>query len=287
MSPQFNVPSFEEYIDQKIFPIELYVKREDLIHPLVKGNKFRKLKYNIGHILSNNLEGLITFGGAYSNHLHASAACSELYGIKSVGIIRGEEEVSNEVLEYCQKAGMILHKVSREAYREKENHIDIKSIIDHYPNYLLIPEGGSNHLAALGVEELVNEFSMKYDYVFVAAGTGCTAGAIINNINKRGLKTKVVVISSLKGRWMIEEIKKYAVDIEDHIITDEYSQGGYAKINPDYLVALDQYRKELNVPIDHVYNGKLLYGLYHLCQTGVVKEKSKVLWINTGGVIGY
>jgi 1-aminocyclopropane-1-carboxylate deaminase len=286
MQPHFDLPSPEEYIDQDFLPIELYVKREDLIHPLIKGNKFRKLKYNIIELQKSKILGFITFGGAYSNHLHASAACGKLYGMKTVGIIRADEKITNDVLKFCMNMDMKLHFVSRASYKTKEYDNEIQEIINMYTDYAIIPEGGSNKFALIGVQELVNEFTKYYDYIIVAAGTGYTAAGIIREIYNKGLQSITIVISALKGAWM----RKVIDDLTEcqninYLVTDEFCQGGYAKVNTLYLEKLKFYKSKLKVPIDHVYNGKLIFGMEQLCLSGIIKKGSKVLWINTGGVL--
>jgi 1-aminocyclopropane-1-carboxylate deaminase len=282
----FNLPSPIHSVDNDMFGFHLDVKREDLIHPLIKGNKYRKLKYNLKEFSDKNYDGIITFGGAYSNHLHATAALGHAYNIPTIGIVRGEEFGENEVLAFCKSAGMVIRQVSREAYKEKQNHPDIAKIIEDYPNYLLIPEGGSNDLAIKGVAELVDEISNQYDFIAVAAGTGCTAAGIIKRIDELNLPTKVLVFSALKGDWMRDEITTQLGYLPNkHYISDKYCQGGYAKVNDEYEALLNKIRISTKLPIDHVYNGKILVGLIDLAMKGVVNKEHRVLWVNSGGVV--
>jgi 1-aminocyclopropane-1-carboxylate deaminase len=282
----FNLPSPIHSVDGDMFNFHLDVKREDLIHPLIKGNKYRKLKYNLKEFSDKKYEGIITFGGAYSNHLHATAALGHTYNIPTIGIIRGEEFGGNEVLAFCKSAGMVIRQVSREAYKLKQNHSDIAKIIDDYPNYLLIPEGGSNELAIKGVAELVDEIYNQYDFIAVASGTGCTAAGIIKRIDELKSLTKVLVFSALKGEWMRDEITTQLGYLPNkHYITDEYCQGGYAKVNIEYEAHLNKLRISTGLPIDHVYNGKLLVGLIDLAKQDMISQGSRVLWINSGGVV--
>jgi 1-aminocyclopropane-1-carboxylate deaminase len=282
----FNLPSPIYSVDSDMFGFHLDVKREDLIHPLIKGNKYRKLKYNLKEFYDKNYEGIITFGGAYSNHLHATAALGQTYNIPTIGIVRGEEFGENEVLAFCKSAGMVIRQVSREAYKEKQNHPDIAKIIEDYPNYFLIPEGGSNDLAIKGVAELVDEISNQYDFIAVAAGTGCTAAGIIKRIAELNLPTKVLVFSALKGDWMRDEITTQLGYLPNkHYITDEYCQGGYAKVNDEYEAHLEKFRQATNLPIDHIYNGKVLMGMKGLKEKCLIKGGDRVLWINSGGVV--
>jgi 1-aminocyclopropane-1-carboxylate deaminase len=283
----YNIPSPIESVHGDVFRFHLDVKREDLIHPLIKGNKYRKLKYNLKYYYQQNYHGIITFGGAYSNHLHATSSLTKLYGIPTVGIVRGEEVMENDVIDFCKASGMKIHQVARSTYKEKENHQDISSIIEHYKNHLLIPEGGSNDQAIQGVKEIVDELPIVYDFIALAAGTGCTAAGIIQRVEELSLPTKVIVFSALKGDWIKDEIAKHIgqYNLNRHYITDYYCQGGYAKVNEEYISKLSYIRQATNIPIDHVYNGKVLIGLKDHQDRGLLKDNHKVLWINSGGVI--
>jgi 1-aminocyclopropane-1-carboxylate deaminase len=166
--------------------IKLYVKRDDLIHPEISGNKYRKLKYNLEYILNNNISSIITFGGAYSNHLYATAALCNYYGLQSYGIVRGDGlDPDNPTLQFCIKNGMTLHFVCREEYRNKNNSSVVKKIIAQYNSAYVIPEGGSNQLALLGVEEIWGELSVQLektpDYLFCAIGTGTTIAGLLKS----------------------------------------------------------------------------------------------------------
>jgi 1-aminocyclopropane-1-carboxylate deaminase len=285
---EFIIPSPEESLDYLGWPIQLFVKREDLIHPIIKGNKFRKLKYNLSFCRDNNHEGFISFGGPFSNHIHALAGLANMVGLPSVGIIRGEV-VCNTVLDFCKSMGMKLHFVSREVYKNKSHDAVIKDIIELYPNFMIVPEGGSNELALIGIEELVTELRQEYDYIIVAAGTGATAAGIIKGLAKcQKNRTKVIIFSALKGDWMQQTIQDF-LTVEEAIIdwqvTDEFALGGYAKVNPEYLVFLEEQKNHLGFFVDHIYNGKLLLGLKTWVESGKIKPNAKVLWVNTGGVI--
>jgi 1-aminocyclopropane-1-carboxylate deaminase len=281
---KLNLPSPTERVINHGFSFDLYVKREDLIHPLIKGNKYRKLKYNLANMVNKTV---VSFGGAYSNHLHALAALCNVYKIPCVGIVRGEE-VSNEVLDFCKSNGMILHFVDREAYRKKEAASSIKAIINQYKDVVLIPEGGSNELALQGVKELVYEIAQNaviYDFIAIAAGTGCTAAGILMGLQECKLSAKLMIFSALKGDWMQDEIENVSgISKENFICTDAYCLGGYAKVNDEYLSLIKSFIEATNIPIDNTYNGKLIYGLTDLDNQGFFKKEVKVLWINSGGV---
>jgi 1-aminocyclopropane-1-carboxylate deaminase len=280
----FNLPSPIQKVESSLFGNQFYVKREDLIHPYITGNKYRKLKYNLDSYQKGNYKGIITYGGAYSNHLHAVASLTNLYGIPTIGIVRGEEAMNNHILDYCAKAGMNFHKVNRESYKIKEQSIEIASILARYDNYMVLPEGGSNAAALLGVGELVDELLQSYDFIVVAAGTGSTAAGIIKRVDELFPNTNVIVFSSLKGAWIRGEIERHlGYGLGRHTVTDDYSLGGYAKVDKGYLDRLGGYKDALGFFIDKVYNGKLLDGVLSYINNGIIHKGASILWINTGG----
>ncbi len=282
---KLNLPSPIAKVEGHGLGIDLYVKREDLIHPLIKGNKYRKLKYNLANM--SQAETVISFGGAYSNHIHALAALCHEYCIPATGIIRGEE-VNNDVLDFCRAAGMQLHFVDRTSYRQKEESDIIQNIINGYKKPLIIPEGGSNDFALKGVSELIDEVvnaGITFDYIAVAAGTGCTAAGILLGLESHGLNTKLLVFSALKGEWMAQEIYRfYGADNANFFCTDKYCQGGYAKTNAEYEKFIANFILNSGIVVDKVYNGKLLYGLYDMEAQAYFTKGDKILWINSGGV---
>jgi 1-aminocyclopropane-1-carboxylate deaminase len=252
---------------------------------LIKGNKYRKLKYNLEDI--SQARTVISFGGAYSNHIHALAALCQAYKVPVVGIIRGED-VYNDVLDFCRSAGMELHFTDRASYRKKEESLHIQQIINRYQQALIIPEGGSNDLALKGVGELIDEVVSAghiFDYIAVAAGTGCTAAGLLIGMKAHGLTTKLLVFSALKGEWMADEIMRMSgIEKSKFYCTDKYSLGGYAKFNSEYINFISNFTADTNLVIDKVYNGKLLYALYHMDAQAYFKKGDKVLWVNSGGL---
>ena len=184
--------------------ISLAVKREDLLHPTISGNKWRKLKFNLKYALDNRIETIITFGGAFSNHIYSTAAACKELGLKSVGLIRGDYDKDNPTTMFARKCGMELRFIDRLSYKEKENSDVVKSILSQYSNYILIPEGGSNDLAIEGLHELSNEINAtKYSIILVSAGTGSTASGILSNLHP---DKELWVFSSLKSNYLKQEI---------------------------------------------------------------------------------
>lgn len=270
--------------------INWLVKRDDLIHPLVSGNKYRKLKYILNDFNQGNYKGFISFGGAFSNHIHALAALCGLHKIPSVGIIRGEEDTANPSLAYARRQGMDLHFVSREAYRFKSGDEQITSILHRFNDYYLVPEGGDHPLAERGVAEIIHELEIQGlmpDYLALSAGTGSTAAGLIRAIVDKGWSTRVLVLSSLKAAGLGDKIAtRSGIGRNEFDFMDQYSLGGYARTSPAYLDFMRQFYQKTGIPIDPVYNGKVAFGLNDLLKKGFFKEGSSILWLHTGGLQG-
>ena len=182
----FALPSPEEEVSHRFLNnrnIRLFIKRDDLIHPEVSGNKWRKLKWNIENVLETGRDTILTFGGAHSNHIAATAAAAALYQLKSIGIIRGEEaDPENPTLSFAREKGMELHRVSRSEYRRKEDRDYIESLRHQFGSFYYIPEGGQNHYGVQGCTELMKELNQNYDRIFVSCGTATTiSGMVIGN----------------------------------------------------------------------------------------------------------
>ncbi len=270
--------------------INLYIKRDDLIHNLVSGNKYRKLRYNLKKIKSEGKNQVITFGGAFSNHLHAMAAACHYNGLNAVGIIRGEIDSNNPTLRYCSSVGMELISVTREAYRQKEASPQITAIVSSYPDAVIIPEGGTNKLALCGVAEILDEINMEadipnLDYIVLAGGTGGTTAGLLTYSE---LKSQVICFSVLKSNHLKHDILELAAgkNADRLIVNTDYHFGGYAKWNDELLTFIDGFEKEVGIPLDHVYNGKAMYGLVDLIAKDRFPQDTNVLYLHTGGLQG-
>lgn len=286
----FNVPSPIEEVLNHPFNFRLFVKREDKIHPQISGNKYRKLKYNLQFFFDQQCNGLISFGGAYSNHIYALASIGKTYNIQTVGIIRGHENMENECLRFATSCGMKLHFVDRNHYAEKENNKYIADIISSYPHFMLLPEGGSNELALIGVKEMSYEIvnhHIKFDYILVSAGTGCTASGILSGLKEHDCTSKLMVFSALKGNFLKYQIMKWSQSsMNDFIFTDEFCLGGYARVSEPYLKFIRQFENNTGIAVDDIYNGKLVYALNFLNERKYFDSTAKLLWIHTGGLQG-
>ncbi|MFC6875831.1 1-aminocyclopropane-1-carboxylate deaminase/D-cysteine desulfhydrase [Flavobacterium myungsuense] len=264
----------------------LYIKREDLIHPIVSGNKFRKLKYNILQAKAEKKTKILTFGGAFSNHIAAVAFAAKENGLQSVAIIRGDElenEVSeNPTLSFARNCGMHFEFVSRENYRKKAELEFIENLKEKNGDFYLIPEGGTNELAIKGCQEILNEDDNAFNYICCSVGTGGTISGIINSTNKH---QKVLGFSALKGDFLKDEIRKFANNNRWDLIPD-YHFEGYGKINNELVAFINTFYKQTKIPLDSIYTGKMLFGVFDLIKKGFFPVNSKILVIHTGGIQG-
>lgn len=276
-------------IDLSLFNIagyKLFVKREDLIHPFVSGNKFRKLKYNLQAAQKQGHKTLLTFGGAFSNHIAAVAAAGKEMGFKTIGIIRGEELESkipdNPTLSFAKDCGMQFHFISREAYRAKEEREFNDKLREQFGEYYLLPEGGTNALAVKGCKEILGKKGFSADCICVPVGTGGTMAGLIKA--SKG-NQQVLGFSALKGIFQSSEIAKYTSKV-NFKITDSYCLGGYGKIDIDLVRFINEFKEKTNIPLDPVYTGKMMYGIMDLLKKGCFKENSCIFAVHTGGLQG-
>ncbi|MCZ4244785.1 1-aminocyclopropane-1-carboxylate deaminase/D-cysteine desulfhydrase [Pedobacter punctiformis] len=262
----------------------LFVKRDDLIDPYISGNKWRKLKYAIQKLQTEQKSHIVTFGGAYSNHLLATAAAAARLNLKSTAFVRGEA-VKNEILMLCTLYGMKLIFTDRESYKNK-----IELYKTHFGNdkaAYFIDEGGASAEAISGCAEIINELPLAYDHIFCAVGTGTTAAGLLKGIQQNNLETKLHMIPVLKGGLFIkDEIAKY-VSISEHLILHtDYHFGGYAKTTPELTGFMKTFIAKTGLLIDPVYTAKMFYSIVDLEQKGIIKKEDKILAIHTGGLLG-
>jgi 1-aminocyclopropane-1-carboxylate deaminase len=278
--------SINQKIEIKNPDIALYIKREDLLHPYISGNKFRKLKYNLAHAKTENKTTLLTFGGAFSNHILAVAAAGKEMGFQTVGIIRGQElhdKISeNPTLQKAHDFGMVFDFVSREAYRDKNNTDFIKTLEEKFGDFYLIPEGGTNDLAIKGCEEILTESDEDFDYICCAVGTSGTISGIINCSKP---SQQVLGFPALKGAFLKEDICKFVRKSNWTLIAD-YHFGGYAKVNNELVQFINDFYQKYQIPLDPIYTGKLVYGVLDLIEKNWFPKGSKILLIHTGGLQG-
>lgn len=287
----------EELIDTDLNErgIRLFVKRDDLIDEVVSGNKWRKLKYNVELCVFRKKEGVLTFGGAYSNHLIATAAACKKQGLRSIGIVRGEElnPESNETLRNCTRFGMKLIFVTRNEYQrryEKSYHEELSYL---YPNFHVVPEGGANYYGIIGCQEIIQEVKEDFDHVFVAQGTTTTSCGILMSLHE---KQKLHVVPAMKGYQSIHEmralmsksgmeedwVKNRLSLVEEHL---EFHFGGYGKYTEELLKYIQFFFRKHRIKLDPIYTGKAMFATMNELKDRRYNN-TNVLFIHTGGIQG-
>ena len=266
--------------------VSLSIKREDLLHPIISGNKYRKLKYTIAHVLQMSQKCILTFGGAYSNHIAAVASAGKLNNLKTIGVIRGEElqgmYTQNPTLRYAKQQGMQLVFVSRAQYALKDTPAFLKTLHDSYGDFYTIPEGGTNDLAVKGCAEILTPKDANYDYICLCTGTGGTLAGVVSSLKEH---QKAIGFSALKGTFQDQVVLKYTSN-KNYSITDAYCFGGYAKVNTSLIEFINTFKQTYSIGLDPVYTGKLLYGVFDLIKKDYFNKNSRILALHTGGMQG-
>ena len=268
--------------------IRLFLKRDNLIHPLVSGNKWRKLKYNLLAAREQGFDTLLTFGGAYSNHLYATAAAGQEFGFRTIGVVRGEELANaphNVTLQFCEACGMRLYFVSRTDYRHKDDPDFLADLVHQFGSCYVLPEGGTNELAVQGtaeiLPEIIDQLGYAPDYVGCAVGTGGTVAGLAKSAPSA---TTVLGFLSLNASHF--QFPGNIPEVTHCQLETAYSFGGYAKTTPELLDFIHTFEHTTGVLLDQVYTGKMLYGLYDLALKGYFRKEATVVAIHTGGLQG-
>jgi len=273
------------------------VKRDDLIDDVVSGNKWRKLKYSIAQAQQLGKNGILTFGGAYSNHLVATAKMCQLNGLKSMGIVRGEElnEKSNDTLKQCASYGMELLFISRGEYRERTDYSFLSCLKNEYLDYYVVPEGGANFYGVVGCQEILKETPNQYDHVFLAAGTATTAAGVLLSLPE---KTKIHVVSSLKGKgimlkalteklkWVVGDYEAVNELLRQVVVHDDYHFGGYGKYNDELIGVMQTIFTQTQLKLDPIYTAKAFYAMLDQLNNSKISVSDEILFIHTGGLQG-
>jgi 1-aminocyclopropane-1-carboxylate deaminase/D-cysteine desulfhydrase-like pyridoxal-dependent ACC family enzyme len=270
--------------------VNLLIKREDLNHPFVSGNKWWKLKYNLEEAKQSGKQKILTFGGAYSNHIYATAAAARASGFESVGIIRGDKHLSlNPTLKFAERQGMHLHYVSREEYRRKSEPGFDEELKKRFGEFYLIPEGGTNSNAIKGCAELAEKLvGIPFDCLCLPVGTGGTLSGLVTRLAPK----KIIGFSVLKnGGFLKEEVRKLLLDysgVDGHRwdIETHYDFGGYAKFSPRLLHFIQSFHQDHSIPLDPVYTGKMMYGIIDLIKQNKFERGTTIMAIHTGGLQG-
>ncbi len=267
--------------------IQLHIKRDDLLHPIISGNKWRKLKYTLLYALNHGHKHLISMGGAYSNHLHALAYIGHKLNIKTTGLIRGEQpEKENQTLSDLKKWGMTLEFVSRSDFRElRKNRAHNDQLEKQYDGFW-IPEGGANEYALNGVNEILKEIDIEFDTLALACGTGTTLAGLAKTLPAT---KRVLGFSSLKGGGFLKkDIKKLIKknSLTNWSINFDYHFGGFAKTNEELMSFIEEFQSQNNIPLEPIYNGKMLFGLFDLIKNDRFKKGHQIIALHTGGLQG-
>jgi 1-aminocyclopropane-1-carboxylate deaminase len=280
----FNSP--EEEIHNSLFlekNIRVYLKRDDLIHPFISGNKWRKLKYPLLKAHAEQKKHLVTFGGVWSNHLLATACAAAKFGFRSKAFVRGED-INTDVTALCRLWGMELIFVDRESYRDKQKLFD-----DNFKNNkdsFFIDEGGAGPEAARGCAELIDELQNEFEHIFCACGTGTTAAGIINGLGKANSPAVFHAVSALKGDFLKSDINKLLIEPIHYEFHSDYHFGGYAKTQPKLIQFISEFASSTSILLDPVYTGKMMFSIFDLAKKDYFKSGSRILAIHTGGLFG-
>jgi 1-aminocyclopropane-1-carboxylate deaminase len=287
---KINHPLFHHY------GLNVSIKRDDLLHPVISGNKWRKLKYNIDAAIKNNKKCILSFGGSYSNHIHALAYACFKQGLPSIGIIRGEPNYANNfTLAWAKRWGMKLLFVDRKTYKMRDQEEYLAQLQQQFPSAFIVPEGGSNSLAIKGVSEISTELAAQevgFDHLLVPVGSGGTlAGLVIGDNNQHNILGIAVLKQGLANpNYLSTEVKQLigttAKKYHNWQILAHYHRGGYAKFSTNDLQQLQAFMETTQLPLEPVYSGKMVLALLDLIQQGYFNSGDNVLLLHTGGLQG-
>lgn len=266
--------------------VQLYLKREDLIHPDIPGNKWRKLKYNLEAARKAGAPTLLTFGGAYSNHLRAVAAAGKLFGFSTIGIVRGEPHSPlNWSLQYAHDHGMALHYIDRETYRQKHTPEFIAELHRKFGDFYLLPEGGSNDLAVKGCMEIPKEIDIDFDVICCSVGTGGTLAGIASGLKN---SQRAIGFSSLKdGDFLRDDVAKLQhtakIPHQDNWqLETNYHFGGFAKTTPELQEFINTFEQQHSIRLERTYVAKMLYGIFDQIKKGAFAPNTTIVAVITG-----
>ena len=296
---RFRLPSPLHEIHDDVLKeksVRLFLKRDDLIHDEISGNKWRKLKYNIEQAQVKKVKAILTFGGAYSNHIAATAKACEIFGIKSIGIIRGQyADQNNPTLQFASQCGMKLIYADKEEYDQRHSYNYHHTLKEHFGNILIIPEGGANLEGVSGCMEIAREIDEPYRYICSAIGTGTTLTGLI--LSKPG-QSKVLGFSVFKSAEGIQEMiasnllmvlqnKEAVTEYRDEFsIIDGYGFGGYARINDELIHFINSFYRQHKIKLDLIYTGKMMFGIYDLIHQDYFQKGDQIVALHTGGLQG-
>jgi len=268
--------------------IKLFILRLDLLGGNIQGNKWYKLKYNLLQAKKDGQKTVLSFGGAFSNHIYALAYATKQHGLNSIGIIRGQRvEPLNSTLKFAEDCGMQLHFISREEYRLKKEANFIKKLREQFGDFYLIPEGGTNELAVKGTAEILKSINLNFDYCACSIGTGGTFCGLLSSLSN---SQTMLGFSALKGNFIHQEIDvmitKYNIDksTSNYFLFDNYHFGGFAKIKPELIQFMADFKSQTQIQLEPIYTAKMFYGLHDLANNNHFQPNTTILAIHTGGL---
>jgi 1-aminocyclopropane-1-carboxylate deaminase len=274
--------------------VHVQIKRDDLLHDVISGNKWRKLKYNLLHLKQQKYSGAISFGGSYSNHIHAFAFACRQQNIPCIGVIRGEEDYKNNyTLTWARHWGMTCHFVERKTYRRRFDKDFLAELHNQYPNHFIVPEGGSNHLAIEGVGEIIDELAQQtsFDTLITPVGSGGTLAGLISGDSLQEKQHKLIGIAVLKqAHYLQQEISnllpEHAKQHNNWQLLTELHRGGYAKFSEHDIANILAFSQQTQRPFEPVYSGKMLLGFLDLLAQGHFNANERIVLLHTGGMQG-
>ncbi len=289
MSFQLQLENLIEVVDLSLFTdaingVSLSVLRLDRIHPFVNGNKYFKLKHNLQHVLENRLQGMLTFGGAHSNHIYATAAACKEFNIPCVGVVVGNENALTPTLQFAAQCEMQLHFVHRETYRQKHTEQFQQQLLQQFPNYFIVPEGGSNAMAVKGCAEIPRLVNEDFDFWMLPSGTGGTLAGLALGLPAA---SKAIGISVLKGENTLPEAVRTLQGTQCRAnweVISGYHFGGYAKSNTLLNDFMNDFSEKTGIDLEMVYSGKLMFAVIDMVRNNFFKPGSKILALHTGGM---
>lgn len=270
--------------------VKVFMKRIDLVHPIISGNKWYKMKYNIVEMNRLGIDTLLTFGGAFSNHIHAAARAGKIFGFKTIGLLRGEEHLPlNETLKSAVDDGMELHYIDRTTFRERESEDFLNSVKNKYGNIYILPVGGTNKIALKGCAEIVGQINIDYDYICSASGSGGTFAGIVAGLNGNN---KGIAFPALKGGEFLEELISDLVlgysgeQFSNWSLNTDYHFGGFAKLTKELVEFTKEFEKLNKFELDYIYTNKMMFGIAELIKSGYFKSGETIIAIHSGGLQG-
>jgi 1-aminocyclopropane-1-carboxylate deaminase len=295
-----QIPSPVQRINHTVFrqaEVDVFLKRDDLIHPAISGNKWRKLKYNLEAIKDQKLEGFITFGGAYSNHLAAAAYAGKQADIDMIALVRGEiDDMQNPTLNFVKACGMQLQALSRAAYKSKADADFLMQLQAQYPKHLIIPEGGANLFGVRGCIEILEETDFTPEIVVAPLGSATTFTGLVLSAKPQSELWGFPAVKG--GAYLRNTVNNFITKAKEtglvpatfpspkwQLITS-YHFGGFAKTTPAFIHFLNAFYAETGIPLDPIYSGKMMYGLLEEIKAGRIKPGGTVLVLHTGGLQG-